>query len=382
VPLDFALSEGDRQLLDSLDRFFARHLPPEEVRRRDAAHIPPYDLLPVMAEMGLFAIPVPEDQGGLGLRWETVALVQERLGRSAYMAASIYNRVVGFGAMSLLAYGSAAQKSDLLPKLIAGRLLVSLALTEPQAGTDAAAIATRARRVEGGWRITGRKVWISDAEGSDFMLTAARSDPAATGARGISLFLVPPRSEGIAMARLPKLGNNCMPSFDIGFDEVFVPEGSLIGTEGDGFRHLMSTLHYSRASMAATTMGCAQGAVDIALAHARERVQFGKPIGSFQAIRHRLADMQMRVDQARLVVQHLAWLIGTGQDCRRQAAQAKVISTEALQYVARQGMQIMASAGYAAESDMQRIFRDATLYTFGEGTNEIQRELIARELGL
>jgi alkylation response protein AidB-like acyl-CoA dehydrogenase len=380
--LDFALSEGDRQLLDSLDRFLARHLPPEEVRRRDAAHIPPYDLLPVMGEMGLFAIPVPEADGGLGLKWETVALVQERLGRSAYMAASIFNRVVGFGAMSLLGYGSAAQKRALLPKLIAGRLLVSLALTEPQAGTDAAAITTRARRVEGGWRITGRKVWISDAEGSDYMLTAARSDPAATGARGISLFLVPPRSEGVAMTKLPKLGNNCMPSFDIGLDEVFVPEDALIGTEGEGFRHLMSTLHYSRASMAATTMGCAQGAVDIALAHAKERVQFGKPIGSFQAIRHRLADMQMRVDQARLVVQHLAWLIGTGQDCRRQAAQAKVISTEALQYVARQGMQVMASAGYAAESDMQRILRDSMLYSFGEGTNEIQRELIARELGL
>ncbi len=382
MPLDFALSEADRQLLDSLDGFFARHLPPEEVRRRDAAHIPPYDLLPVMGEMGLFAIPVPEADGGLGLRWETVALVQERLGRSAYMAGSIYNRVVGFGAMSLLTYGSAAHKRALLPRLIAGRLLVSLALTEPQAGSDAAAIATRARRVPGGWRITGRKTWISDAEGSDYMLTAARSDPGATGARGISLFLVPPRSEGVAMTRLPKLGNNCMPSFDIGLDEVFVPEDALIGTEGEGFRHLMSTLHYSRASMAATTMGCAQGAVDIALAHAKQRVQFGKPIGSFQAIRHRLADMQMRVDQARLVVQHLAWLIGTGQECRRQAAQAKVISTEALQYVARQGMQVMASAGYAAESDMQRILRDSTLYTFGEGSNEIQRELIARELGL
>jgi alkylation response protein AidB-like acyl-CoA dehydrogenase len=382
VPLDFALSEGDRQLLDSLDRFFARHLPPEEVRRRDAAHVPPYDLLPAMGELGLFAIPVPEAEGGLGLKWETVALVQERLGRSAYMAASIYNRVVGFGAMSLLTYGSAAQKREMLPKLIAGRLLFSLALTEPQAGTDAAAISTRARRVEGGWRITGRKVWISDAEGSDFMITAARSDPEATGARGISLFLVPPRTEGVAMTRLPKLGNNCMPSFDVGFDEVFVPDDSLIGAEGEGFRHLMSTLHFSRASMAATTMGCAQGAVDLALAHAKERVQFGKPIGSFQAIRFRLADMQMRVDQARLVVQHLAWLIGTGQDCRRQAAQAKVISTEALQYVARQGMQIMASAGYAAESDMQRILRDSMLYSFGEGTNEIQRELIARELGL
>jgi alkylation response protein AidB-like acyl-CoA dehydrogenase len=382
MALDFSPDEGDAELLASLDRFLARRLPPEEVRRRDAAHEPPYDLLPAMGELGLFAIPVPETEGGLGLRWTKVALVQERLGRAAYMAASIYNRVVGFGAMSLLTYGSAAQRREYLPRLIAGRLLISLALTEPGAGSDAAAITTRARRVPGGWRITGRKCWISDAEGSDLMLTAARTDPEAKGPKGISLFLVPPRADGIAMTKLPKLGNNCMPSFDIGFDEAFVLEEALIGGEGEGFRHLMSTLHFSRASMAATTMGCAQGAVDLALAHAKARVQFGKPIGSFQAIRFRLADMQMRVDQARLVVQHLAWLIATGAPCRREAAQAKVISTEALQYAARHGMQIMASAGYAAESDMQRILRDAALCTFGEGSNEIQRELIAREMGL
>ena len=382
MPLDFSPSDGDTQLLAAIDRFFERHLPPDEVRRRDEAAIPPYDLLPAMGEMGLFATAVPEAHGGLGLPWETVALVQERLGRSAYMAASIFNRVVGFGAMSILTYGSDAQKSALLPPLLQGRLLISLALTEPGAGSDAAAMVTRARRVEGGWRITGRKTWISDAAGSTFMLTAARSDPDQTGPKGISLFLVPPGSQGVAMTKLPKLGNNCMPSYDIGFDEVFVPADAIIGTEGGGFRHLMSTLHYSRASMAATTMGCAQGAVDLAIAHAKERRQFGKPIGSFQAIRFRLADMQMRVDQARLVVQHLAWLIGTGRECRRQAAQAKVISTEALQFVARHGMQILASAGYAMESDMQRILRDSTLYSFGEGSNEIQRELIARELGL
>jgi alkylation response protein AidB-like acyl-CoA dehydrogenase len=382
MPLDFSPDEGDEALLESLDRFLARHLPPDEVRRRDAAHLPPYDLLPIMGELGLFAIPVPEAEGGLGLPWTKVALVQERLGRAAYMAASIYNRVVGFGAMSLLTYGSAAQRRELLPRLVAGRLLIALALTEPGAGSDAAALTTRARRVPGGWRITGRKCWISDAEGCDLMIVAARSDPELHGPKGLSLFLVPPRTGGIAMTKLPKLGNNCMPSFDIGFDDAFVPEAALIGQEGNGFRHLMSTLHYSRASMAAATMGCAQGAVDAAIAHAKDRVQFGRPIGSFQAIRFRLADMQMRVDQARLTVQHLAWLIATGRDCRRQAAQTKVISTEALQYVARHGMQIMASAGYAAESDMQRILRDSTLYSFGEGSNEIQRELIARELGL
>lgn len=196
------------------------------------------------------------------------------------------------------------------------------------------------------------------------------------------MLLLPRGTAGIAMTKLEKIGNNCMPSFDIGFDGAFVPEANLMGQEGRGFRHLLSTLAASRASMAATVTGCAQAALDAALAHAKDRVQFGRPIGANQALRHRLADMQMRVDQSRLMVRHLARLIATGQNCRREAAQAKVIATECLQYVTHHGMQIMASAGYAAESDMQRYWRDARLYTFGEGTSEILRDVIAREMGL
>ncbi len=381
--MDFALSETQRALLDTVDRFCAHHLPPGEVRRRDAAHLPPYDLLPAMGEAGLFRLALPEEWGGIGADWRDVCLVQERLGWHGYTAASIFNRVVGFGAASLLAYGSDAQRAAMLPRLAEGRLLIALALTEPEAGTDAGAIATRAVPAPGGgWRITGRKCWISDARGADVLLVAARTRAGSKGAEGISVLLVPPGTPGVAMTELPKVDNHCMPSFDIGFDAVEVPADALMGEEGRGFRHLMSTLSASRASLAATTTGCAQAAVDAALAHAKARVQFGRPIGANQAIRHRLADMQMRVDQARLVVRHLAWLIATGQGCRREAAQAKVIATECLQYVTHHGMQILASAGYAAESDMQRWWRDARLYTFGEGTNEILRDLIARELGL
>jgi alkylation response protein AidB-like acyl-CoA dehydrogenase len=298
------------------------------------------------------------------------------------MAASIFNRVVGFGAQSLLTYGSAVQQAEHLPALAAGRRLIALALTEPEAGSDAAALRTRATSVAGGWRVTGRKTWISDADGADFLLTAARSEPASTGTDGISMLLIPRHTPGIAMTMLPKIGNHAMPSWDIGFDDVFVPSTALMGDLGRGFGHLMSTLHVSRASMAATVTGCAQAAVDAALAHARERQQFGRPIGKFQAIRHRLADMQMRVDATRLVVRHLAWLIAIGRPCRREAAQAKVQATECLQFVTDHGMQILASAGYAADSDMQRYWRDARLYSFGEGSNEIQRDIIARELGL
>lgn len=380
--MDFATTPTQDAFLEAVDRFAARHLLPDEVRRRDSEHQPPYDLLPAMGEAGFFRIALPEAEGGLGEDWRSLALVQERLAKHAYFAGSILNRVVGFGIASIRGYGSAAQRATLLPRLLQGQLLIALALTESGAGSDAAAVTTRAERTAAGWRITGRKSWISDARGADFLLVVARTTPGSVGAEGISLLLVPPTAPGIAMTPLPKIGNNCMPSWDIGLDGVEVPEDALLGQEGRGFRHLMSTLHASRASMAATVTGCAEAALETCLNHAQQRVQFGRPIGANQVIRHRLADMRMRLDQSKLVVRHLAWLIATGRPCRREAAQAKVIATECLQYVTHHGMQVMASAGYAAESDMQRFWRDARLYSFGEGANEILRDGIAREMGL
>ncbi len=380
--MDFATTPTQDAFVDAVDRFAARHLRPDDVRRRDREHLPPYDLMPAMGEAGFFRIAVPEAEGGLGEDWRTLALVQERLARHAYFAGSILNRVVGFGIASIRGYGSAAQRAALMPRLLEGRLLIALALSEPGAGSDAAAVTTRAESSAAGWRITGRKTWISDARGADHLLVVARTTPGSVGAEGISLLLVPPSAPGVAMTPLPKVGNNCMPSWDIGLDGVEVPADALLGQEGKGFRHLMSTLHASRASMAATVTGCAEAALETAVSHAQQRVQFGRPIGANQAIRHRLADMRMRVDQSKLVVRHLAWLIATARPCRREAAQAKVIATECLQYVTHHGMQIMASAGYAADSDMQRFWRDARLYSFGEGANEILRDGIAREMGL
>jgi alkylation response protein AidB-like acyl-CoA dehydrogenase len=335
-----------------------------------------------MGRAGFFALAVPQREGGLGADWTTVALVQERLGRHAYMVASIFNRVVGFGLMSMLAYGSAAQRRTVLPLLMAGEAFCALALTEPQAGSDAAAIRTRAVRDAGGWRISGRKTWISDAERARWLILPARTGPEREGHRGISLFLVPSDAAGIAMTRLPKIGNNCMPSFDIGLDDVLVPDDALLGAEGRGFAQLMSTLHYSRASMAATVTGAAEAALQIALDHARSRIQFGQPIGRFQSVAHRLVDLRTRVDLSRLIVAHLAQRISQGAACRREAAQAKIVATETLRDVTDAGMQILASAGYAAGSDMQRLWRDSRLYTFGEGANEVLRDSIARDLEL
>lgn len=380
--MDFGLTDEQRALLDSVDRMIAQHLPPEEMRRRDQAHEPPDFLLKPYAELGLLAIPFPEKYGGLGGAWQTVAVAHERLGYHAAMAASLLGTTLGFGGMSVFTYGSEDQRQSLLPKIIAGDLRFSLGLTEPGAGTDAGALITRARRGDGGWIVNGRKTWISSADQADYIVTACRTTEGSTGNRGISMLLVPGGAKGIHMTPLEKIGNNCLSSWDIAFEDVFVPEEGLLGDEGDGFKHLMSTLQYSRSGQAANAIGQSQRAVDIAIAHVKEREQFGRPLGKFQSVAHRIADMQTRVDQARFILYHLAWLIDQGARCRKEAAQAKMVASECLQYVTHHGMQLLASAGYTTESDMQRLWRDSRLYTFGEGANEIQRDIIAREAGL
>lgn len=380
--IDFAPSQEQTAIVKAVSAFIDKRLPPDEVRRRDRDRIPPYDLLPEMAELGLFRLPAPTEHGGLAQPWTTVALVQDELGRRAYFAASIFNRVVGFGVQSLLTYGSPVQRRDILPALLEGRALLALALTEPEAGSDAAAVRTRARRIDGGWLLAGRKTWISDAGGASHLITLARARDRDGGDLGLTAFLVPRDSEGLSMTVLSKVGNNAMPSFDIGYEDVLVGDDALMGEVGRGFAHILSTLHYSRASLAATVTGCAQAAVDLTIGHARQRIQFGRPLSAFQSVRHRIADMQMRVDQARLVVRQLAWLISEGEPARREASQAKVIATETLQFVTDHGMQILGGAGYSDEGDMQRYWRDARLFSFGEGANEIHRDLIAKELGL
>lgn len=380
-----AAAPEDRQILDALDRMMARHLPREEVRRRDAAQDPPMHLLPLWGEMGLLGLAVPVEYGGCASgmgAWRLLSLIQERLGWHGIMAAVLFNRAVCFGAMSFLSYGSEAQKRRFLPEIVAGRMSISLAMTEPQAGSDAAALATRAERVPGGWRITGRKTWISGAESAAFLVTPCRTTPGSQGAEGVTMFLVPPDAPGIHMTRLHKLGNHCSLSWDIAFDGVFVPEEAQLGGLGEGFRNLATTLRFARSGIAAAVVGVAQAAVEDALAHARSRVQFGRPIGAFQTIAHRLAEMQTEVDLARLMARDLAARIEAGAPCAMQAAQAKLVATETLKRVTEHGLQIMGSAGYAAESDMQRYFRDARLYTFGEGSSEILRGIIAKEMGV
>ena len=369
-------------LCDSIDKMMQKHLPLEEVRRRDAAGEPPDHLLEVFADMGLFRLVMSEKEGGLGGSWEQLSIIQERLGYHATMAALLYNRVTCFGMMTLITSGSLTQKQAWIPKLLAGKGAFALALSEAEAGSDAGALQTRAVKSGKNWKITGRKIWISGAKAALQMVVAARTDSKSRGGKGVTLFLVSPDAKGISMTLLEKIGNRCSLSYDIGFDEVLVSDEARLGVIGEGFDCLKKTLFYARSGLASAVVGTAQAAVDAALAHARERKQFGQSIGRFQVLAHRLAHMQTDVDLARLLTRELAKSIDAGKDCTRLSAQAKLVTTETLKTITEQGMQIMASAGYAAESDMQRYWRDARLYTFGEGSSEILLDLIAQDIGV
>src|SRR4051812_38735355 len=196
-------------LLQSIDRMMERHFPPALIRQHDARHEPPLHMVPVMAALGLFALPLPEAYGGLGKDWRTMALVQERLAYRGDTGA-LFSTTMTFGAASLVRYGSPQQKSELLPKVARGEVLFSLALTEPGAGSDAGAIVTSARRTGAGWRVNGRKTWISNADTADFLVTACRTEPGSQGPRGTSMLLIPRRAPGISMTPLAKIGHNCM----------------------------------------------------------------------------------------------------------------------------------------------------------------------------
>ena len=366
-------------VIDAVERF-CRDLDSADMLRRDEAHFPPYDFLPKLGELGFIRGPLPIEHGGLGLPWTVFSRVIETIGYYAQPIGSVMDRVICFGALPLIFHGTDRQRTDFLPDLLEGKALMALALSEPGAGSDARALITRATPVDGGWRINGRKTWISDADHADRLLTPCRVSGADT--KTFVTFMVPRYAEGISMTPIPKVGNNCMPSYDIGYDDVFVSDDDRLGKVGGGFEVITSTLKYSRTSLAALLIGSGRAAIDLAVKHALERVQFKQPLAGFQVIRHRLVDMALEHAKARHIVYEFARAVDAGEDVEALGAMAKIAATEMFQFVTDQGMQILASAGYASDSPMQMHWRNARLYSIGEGANEIQREIIARDMGL
>jgi alkylation response protein AidB-like acyl-CoA dehydrogenase len=380
--MDFTFSEEQTLLRDSVRKLMDRVATADYVRRLDREQAYPYELYDAWVEAGLFRLPFPEEYGGLGGSVIDMVIIAEEISRKS---ADFYMSFAGsmFCGLNILRKASEEQKRHWLPKLLSGEVRMAISISEPEAGSDVGAMRTTARRDGDHWIIDGQKLWSSGAGGRDAVINAyVKTDPKAHYRQGTSLFLVDNTTPGVELRKLDMLGRRCTGTYEIFFNGARVPDDRIIGGENRGWDCLMSGLQVERVCSAAGNCGAAQATVDLALAYAKERKQFGRPIGSFQAIAHMLADMQTEVEAARTLMWRAAWMVASGQDALKEISMAKLLSSETYAKVTNLGMQILGAYGYTMEFDMQRHFRDSRASTIAAGTSQMQRNLIANLMGL
>jgi alkylation response protein AidB-like acyl-CoA dehydrogenase len=340
----------------------------------------PYDLVAELGELGLMGLPVPETYGGAGVDTVSYAIAIEELARIDSSVAITVAAHTSLGTMPILLFGTEEQKHEWLPRLASGEGLAAFGLTEPDAGSDAAATRTHAELRDGEWVINGSKIFITNA-GTD--ITACVTITARTAEEEISNLIVPNGTPGYEIsAPMHKLGWRASDTRELSFRDCAVPEASLLGELGQGFRQFLEILDGGRISVAAMGVGLAQGAYDLAAAYARERKQFDRPIASFQAIQFQLADMATEIEAGRALVYRAAWLKDAGRPFALAAAEAKLYTGVLSNRVVNSALQIHGGYGFMDEFAISRLYRDQKILEIGEGTNEVQRMVIARHLGL
>ena len=380
--LDFSLTEDQELLRDAVRKLMDDVATDEYLRHLDEAHEYPYDLYRRWADMGLFGLPFPEEYGGLGLGVVDFVVIAEEIGRRGYDLTGIYGVPV-FNGLNVLHHGTDEQRAEILPRLLSGELRLSIAMTEPDAGSDAGAMRTTAVRDGDTYVLNGQKIFASGALVDDTIIALyCRTDSSAPNREALSCFLVDNTTPGLDIRRLPMLGRHMYPTTQIFLDDVRIPADRLLGPLNGGWDIMLSGLQLERVVTSAAYVGNAQTVVDEALAHATERVQFGKRIGDFQVIAHMLADMQTEVDAARLLTYRAAWVLDQGNDALLEISMSKLFGSEAFLEVANSGMQILGGYGYSMEHPMQRHLRAARGSTITAGTSQMQRETIARRMGL
>lgn len=380
--MDFSFTEEQKMLRDTVKRFMEKECPLDGVGKMEEAGIFPYELFDKMAELGWFSLPFPEEYDGLGCGPVEFAIIAEELGRYSIDIAAGYGMPV-FCGLSLLHNGTEEQKKYYLPKIAEHKIRFSISITEPNAGSDVAALKTEAKKVDKGFIVNGSKVFSSGAGlDNNIMLLAVRTEKnVAKRHHGISMLLVPSNSEGVQIRKMSTLGRHMSGTYEIFLDNVFVPEENLVGGLNQGWKVLMSGLEWERMFTCSTYLGMMETVVDYAVEYAKQREQFGQPIGNFQAIGHILAEMQMDVDITRLLTYRVADMLTKGEPCMRELAMAKLYGSEALVKATRNGMQVMGGYGFTMEYDMQRFFRDSIVLTVTAGTSQIQKNIIARNMG-
>jgi short/branched chain acyl-CoA dehydrogenase len=377
--LNFDLGK-EHELVRSTVREFAQQKVAPVAEELDRESRFPYDLVGEMAELGLMGMTIPEEYGGGGADTLAYAIAVEELTRVDSSVAITMAAHHSLGTLPIYSFGNEEQKRQWLPDLASGKKLAAFGLTEPDAGSDAGAARTRAELRGGEWVVNGAKIFITNA-GTE--ITACVTITARTGDDEVSNVIVPNGTPGYEISKpMKKLGWHASDTRELSFKDCAVPEENLLGPRGEGFRQFLEILDGGRISVAAMGVGLAQGAYDLAFAYAQERKQFGQPIAKFQAVQFKLADMATEIEAGRALVYKAAWLKDQGRDFALAAAQAKLYTGELSHRAANWALQIHGGYGYMDEYAISRLYRDQKILEIGEGTNEVQRMVIARQLGL
>jgi alkylation response protein AidB-like acyl-CoA dehydrogenase len=378
--MDFSLTDDQRLIRDTVRQFMEAEVRPS-IRARDREEKFAGEELRKIGELGCCGMLVPESWGGAGADTVSYVLMLEEVARVDAAMAVALSVTNSLAALPVLKYGTDAQRKKYLRDLARGEILGAFCLTEPQAGSDAAAISTSAARGGSCYRLNGAKSWVTNGGEAGLYVVFAKTDPAA-GSKGATAFLVEPSFPGFRVARYEdKMGLRTSRSAEITFVDCEVPEANRLGEEGQGLKIALELLGGGRVGIAAQAVGIAQGALEASVAYAQERRAFGKSIADFQAIQWMLADMQTEIEAARALVQHAAWMRDTGASrMAAYASRAKLYAGEMVNRVVYKAVQIHGSLGYSRESDVERMYRDARVIPIYEGTSEIQRLIIARDL--
>jgi len=377
--LNFDLTQEQQLVRDTVREFAESRIAPVAAEL-DREHRFPYELVAELAELGLMGMTVPEEYGGAGADTLSYAVAVEELTRIDSSVAITVAAHHSLGTLPIFYFGNEEQKREWLPQLASGQKLAAFGLTEPGAGSDAGATRTTAELRDGQWIVNGSKIFITNA-GTE--ITACVTITARTGEDEISNLIVPNGTPGYEIsAPMEKMGWHASDTRELSFRDCAVPDGNLLGPRGQGFNQFLEILDGGRISVAAMAVGLAQGAFDLAAAYAQEREQFGRPIARFQAVQFRLADMATEIEAARNLVYKAAWVKDQGRPFGREAAIAKLYSGEMSNRVVNWALQVHGGYGYMDEFAISRLYRDQKILEIGEGTNEVQRMVIARHLGL
>lgn len=378
--MNFTLSEEHRIFRDTFRRFCEKEVAPL-VEEAEETETFPIHLFRKMGRLGYLCPRYPEPYGGAGIDKLSEVVLREELSRICQGIASSWSSHSHLGTFPIFQWGSEEQKQAYLVPAVQGEKIAAFGLTEPDAGSDAKAIQATARREGDHYVINGRKIFCTNGNICDFLILVAYTDRS-QGYRGISMFIVEKGAQGFHVTRkLKKEGIRSSETAELLFEDCQVHRDQLIGREGS-FPALMDTLNEGRVGVAGNCVGMAQAAYEASLAYAKERIQFGRPIGKFQAVQFKIAEMATEIEAARLLVHRAAWMIDQGEKPVKEASMAKLFASEVAVRAAREAMQIHGGYGMMREYPVGRYLRDALVYTVGEGTSEIQKQIIARQVGL